>query len=689
MASSHLPFVPASAPTEDAGVPPSTRALEAAHAELRRAAVILEHDVPPAFDLGPLAQALEQAFVAIYDACDGRAERLAAVHTARGEVAQALSALAPAAGREPAFDPLRAHLERAAGHLAHADERLARLPPLGVPAPQELFASVDVPRLHVLVRPSIAPRLRYPRLPPTGRPPRPTAALPEPTTFQELRAAIAQMKTQAAEARLSPPEPALPPPVAAPENAPLPGFTREVPRAIDDVAFRQNRARECFEEVAMVGMQRAPLLGDPWRGSLILERRMLASIDALAASGATAVAHVPRLVADAPVKDPSHAFALAMVMGCLGGRDALGAAEHALLTSDRDEAFVEGFAAGLKLVPHDALPLALRSLLEEEDPGIRAMAIDVLGYRGLATPAELAAAAGDVPVVAARALVHLAMTPSPGLSALLQGLDGTADPALREAVWWAMALTGHPHTEARLTAALDGPEAGKAALILAIAGGEEDARRVTQRALSAPTRELLFAVGWTGNAWAIGQLVDLLETTDDDALAAAAAWALERLTGAGLWEEAEVEDEAIEVADPPEPDVGEPRVPKLARTLGDPRDLPPEPTPETVEQPSTDAARWRAWWMEKGAEYTMTTRYRRGHPYTPLVSLGELDTARVTPLERRWLHRELVIRTGAVVRFDPHDLVAVQEEAMRAWQPHAARSANMPGRWLRPARKTG
>ena len=59
----------------------------------------------------------------------------------------------------------------------------------------------------------------------------------------------------------------------------------------------------------------------------------------------------------------------------------------------------------------------------------------------------------------------------------------------------------------------------------------------TQRALAAPTRELLFAVGWTGNAWAIGQLVDLLETTEDEALASGAAWALERLTGAGLWEE--------------------------------------------------------------------------------------------------------------------------------------------------------
>jgi hypothetical protein len=88
--------------------------------------------------------------------------------------------------------------------------------------------------------------------------------------------------------------------------------------------------------------------------------------------------------------------------------------------------------------------------------------------------------------------------------------------------------------------------------------------------------------------------------------------------------------------------------------------------------------------MEKGTGYTLTTRYRRGHPYTPLVSWSELDTARVTPVERRYLHRELILRTGAVVRFDPHDLVRVQEEAMRAWQAQASRASSTPGRWIRP-----
>jgi hypothetical protein len=46
-----------------------------------------------------------------------------------------------------------------------------------------------------------------------------------------------------------------------------------------------------------------------------------------------------------------------------------------------------------------------------------------------------------------------------------------------------------------------------------------------------------------------------------------------------------------------------------------------------------------------------------------------------------------VIRTGAFVRFDPHDFVVVQEEAIRAWAPHAARASATPGRWSRPHRR--
>ena len=77
----------------------------------------------------------------------------------------------------------------------------------------------------------------------------------------------------------------------------------------------------------------------------------------------------------------------------------------------------------------------------------------------------------------------------------------------------------------------------------------------------------------------------------------------------------------------------------------------------------------------------------RGSPYTPTVSLWELDAWPVTPVERRWLQRELVVRTGHLVRFDPHDFVAVQELSLQAWAPVAQRMSGSPGAWVRPMRR--
>jgi hypothetical protein len=108
-----------------------------------------------------------------------------------------------------------------------------------------------------------------------------------------------------------------------------------------------------------------------------------------------------------------------------------------------------------------------------------------------------------------------------------------------------------------------------------------------------------------------------------------------------------------------------------------------------LEQPSTDPARWQAYWSEAGRNYEGPARYRRGAAYTPLVSLTELDQGRCTPGERRLLQRELIVRTGSYVPFDPHDFVVVQEQALAAWRPIAQRASSAPGRWVRPARRPG
>src|SRR5262249_39050788 len=81
---------------------------------------------------------------------------------------------------------------------------------------------------------------------------------------------------------------------------PPPGFTHgPLVRTARD-AFIAAKTRECFEEIAMTGMHRTPLEGDPWRSAKIFEQRMLCSIDAIAALGPVAVARIEPMLLDAP-----------------------------------------------------------------------------------------------------------------------------------------------------------------------------------------------------------------------------------------------------------------------------------------------------------------------------------------------------------------------------------------------------
>jgi hypothetical protein len=198
------------------------------------------------------------------------------------------------------------------------------------------------------------------------------------------------------------------------------------------------------------------------------------------------------------------------------------------------------------------------------------------------------------------------------------------------------------------------------------------------------------AVGWAGAPAAIPALIGLLEN-GDEAVVLAAAYALDRMTHAGLYEDAVIDAEEIDAPDVPEPEVdldddAAPKLP-LSRLVSDPRDLPAEPSTETLRRPTIDPARWQAYWRERAPSYDVRARYRRGTPYTPLVSWREIDQFPCTPGERRLLHDELVARTGEALPFDPDDFVAVQEKAVKAWEEPARRASGQPGNWLLPLRR--
>src|SRR6185436_7739671 len=114
------------------------------------------------------------------------------------------------------------------------------------------------------------------------------------------------------------------------------------------------------------------------------------------------------------------------------------------------------------------------------------------------------------------------------------------------------ALAGHPHTSAILAAALTGDDAEIAALFLAIAGDSRDADALLSAAIAKPARPLITAVGWAGSCDAVISLMNFLEM-EDPTVKLSAAYALERITGAGLWETAELPIEDIVVPEPPDP----------------------------------------------------------------------------------------------------------------------------------------
>ena len=74
-------------------------------------------------------------------------------------------------------------------------------------------------------------------------------------------------------------------------------------------------------------------------------------------------------------------------------------------------------------------------------------------------------------------------------------------------------------------------------------------------------------------------------------------------------------------------------------------------------------------------------RMRRGQPYTPEQTWIELDSYQVTPAERRTLYREIVVKAGASLHFDPVDFVAQQEAALSALGSLCGKASSVPGAW--------
>jgi hypothetical protein len=664
--------------------------LERAHEEIHRAARALEDIDAPPWDLRPGAEAISRALDRLYTAYDEREDALGAAHDAITEIADATDRLQRLDAPGGLIGLAIEHLGEARKACAEAERRLSYRLPRELPPAPPVSASKDTPTLHVIPRRSLPARVRV--APPPAPLPDAPPALPPPTSLSELATMIEQIKARAEaqqKAHAAMMQKGLAP--AAPPAAPVSEiFVRDVPAKLAPAAFVAQRARDLLEEVAMLGMQRMPLLGDPFRSVQFLERRMICALDAMAALGPVALASIEDRILDSPVKDPSRVFAAAFVLGCMEGRDALGAATRiarAFGVIKPDVA--EAFADGLKLATGTRIGTVARVWLQDPDEAMRSIAVDVLAYRReIDEEALLQAASSSSARVVRKALPPLgAMFPrQPGLHDAIARARESEDPALREAAFTAMTLSGNPDAPYAIARALDTDES--LAIPLALVGSANDAQRLFDLAKAKPTEPLLLALGWAGAGETIPFLMSVLGQKKME-LRVAAANALDRITGARLYEAIEVPPEKTVVEEPPTPsvDLGGAKPPSLAKQVSDPRDEPSEGAADVLELPTVDLPTWQRFWSERRDSFKSGTRYRRGHPYTPLVSWWELDQWRVTPFERRMLQRELVARTGQWVAFDPFDWVPVQEAAIRAWEPHARSSSGHQGGWHRAARR--
>jgi hypothetical protein len=382
--------------------------------------------------------------------------------------------------------------------------------------------------------------------------------------------------------------------------------------------------------------------------------------------------------------NPMAVFAVTMIGGCLEGRDAIAGAERVLHHfGPADPAAAEPFAAALKLCPNPFVPSALRSLYAAPERGCRAVAVEVLAYRGWLTGDEMSALADEEdPRLLALALPALAAARHRDFDRALVRALAHADLDVQGAALDAMALAAHPEAASAARGAATGALGDRALVRLAVVADQEDARWLLGRMKQSPTAASVEAVGWAGLVDAVPALIGLL-ASEEKGVPLAAGAALDRLLGANLIQKIEIMPEALEdvpVVDPdPDPPEG-----RLAAMVSDPRDQPPAGSPETLEVPSIDPEKWRAYWAEHGKRYDPKQRLRRGNAYSPSVSLYELDRLPLPPEDRRRLHRELGARTGKLTAFDPHDFVVAQERSLMAWGALVKAQGETPGSWGRP-----
>ena len=311
----------------------------------------------------------------------------------------------------------------------------------------------------------------------------------------------------------------------------------------------------------------------------------------------------------------------------------------------------------------------------------RAMAVRLLARRGAISAEQLEQAVGDTEQVIAAALIPLVLKGGPRTRAVLEevelrlarlSFDHPGRERLYQAFEIAAVLSGYPGVYHHVREAFRQGR-GDSGWLAGIAAERTDAQQMLDWLRLAPNTELVHALGWAGDPACIPDLIALLSYGDEGLVFASAA-ALERITGAKLLDWFALPAEAVM-----EGDLAAKPAPSIDQSLTDPRDPEPEGSPDYIELPSTDPARWQAYVEAHAEQLVPGVRTRRGYQYTHMVSLYELDQIASARTERRTLCYEIVICCGAYFSFDERALVVTQTRALAELGIQLQRLATTPG----------
>jgi len=614
---------------------------------------------------------------------------------------------ATAIARECRDMVLRGDAPAAAARLAEAEETLMRgyeevtrvqierrneliggaLGSVVVPA-RPFRASLGTPALHAFARARLAPHILLGADEP-ARPSAKKASIQRPTTIEELTAFAAAAASGEIEEAARREEAA---PAEAEESRPPP-FVFEP--AVEEREVLRRIARDCLEDIAIGRSLRVPNAIETWMDQGPFEQRILDNLDAFSSLGGSVLPMVALFVAEAAAPDPDRAFAAALTLGSIEGTDTVASAVVQMKQSDPET--YPGWALGFRLASSPSVDVAMGELAQSSRPAWIALGLDVLLARGevpddvlrsLLPKADPTIAKQSDPVVATRVARALAKgLPHAEAIGALENLCAFATdddvflaaagslvrrghgPVLRLLRAIVAGGSGAPPGFERAAASPSPARVEGSAWLLALAGSASDLDLLLSAAgwgegraegPLKPSVKLVRGLGRFGHAGATPLLVSLLGSDDED-IVAAAAEALDRITGAGL---REIVEEPWEV-----------ELPKEAEGHGIPVPM------RKVEKIVTAKEPWIDWLAENDRRLDRSLKYRAGVPFVPALIVAELE-AKVTPPDRRFeAAEELAIVTGLRSRFAADDWVARQRSHLEELRGRVAGLGVTPGNW--------